>query len=192
MLKIEPEPKTPTGDAALCGAEALESTLEGAAEEEEEAVAALDGAEPKRDAPLKEEVVAALDGAEPEGDPPAKGAKGVPEVLENTLEGAAVEEVVAAPDHADTKTDAPSEGTETVLRGDERRGAESFEDPPEGTPEGTALGEPAVTANSAKGDGPEAAKSAKGDLSDGIALREAAELATLREDADGPPGGAVS
>jgi hypothetical protein len=169
----------------------LESTLEGAAEEEE-AVAALGGAEPKRDAPLKEEVVAALVGAEPEGDPPAKGVKGLLEVLENTLKGTTGGGIAAGLDDAELKSDPPSEGTETVLRGDERRGAESFEDPPEGTPEGTALGEPAVTANSAKGDGPEAAKSANGDLSDGIALREAAELATLREDTDGPAEGAAA
>jgi len=71
-----------------------------------------------------------------------------------------------------------------VLRGDGRIGAELLEDPPEAAPEGTAL-----RAKQAKGAGSEGTKSAKGNRSDEIALREAAEPATLPEDADGAPEG---
>jgi hypothetical protein len=66
-----------------------------------------------------------------------------------------------------------------------------LEDPPEASPEGTALLEAAGAANAAKGDGPEGAKSVKGDLSDGIALLETVELGIVPEDADGPPKGAA-
>lgn len=82
----------------------------------EEAVAAVDGVELKRDPPLLDEAVAALDGAKPKRDPPLDeeavtmlaGTKGlllrgavlcVAEVLENTLDGVvAEEEAVAATD----------------------------------------------------------------------------------------------
>jgi hypothetical protein len=187
VWKSEPEPKAPTGDAVLCGAEALGSTLEGAAEEEE-AVVALDGTGPERDASLVEEAVAALEGAEPEVDPLAKAANGLLEALENALVGTVGAGSVGI---AEPKVDPPSEGTDTVLRGDGRRGVELLsEAPPEASPEGTALLEAAGAASSANGDGPEAAKSAKGDLSDGIALREPLELGTVL--GDDLPGGAAA
>lgn len=178
VWKSEPEPKAPTGDAVLCGAEALENTLDEVAAEGEASVA-LDETGPEMDASLVEEAAAALDGAEPERDPLAKAAKGLLEALENAFEGT---EGGGSVGRADPKSDPPSEATETVLRGDGRRGVALSEDPPEA----------AGAANAAKGDGPEGAKSAKGDLSDGIALLEAVELEIVPEDADGPPEGAAA
>lgn len=189
VWKSEPEPKTPTGDAVACVAEALENTLDEVAAEGE-AVVALDGTEPERDAPLVEEAVAALDGADPEGDPLAKAVKGLLEALENVFEGTEGGGIVG---RAEPKSDLPSEATETVLRGDGRRGVELLsEAPPETSPEGTALPEAAGRANAVKGDGFEGAESAKGDLSDGIALLEAVELGIVPEDADDPPEGAAA
>lgn len=106
VWKSEPEPKTPTGDAVLCGADALGSTLEGAAEEEE-AVAAFDGEQPKRVSPLEEEAAAALDAAEPEGDLLAKAAKGLLEALENAFVGTAGAGSVG---RVEPKSEAPSVG----------------------------------------------------------------------------------
>jgi hypothetical protein len=187
VWKSEPEPKTPTGDAVVCVAEPLENTLDEVAAEGE-AVVALDGTGPERDASLVEEAVAALDGADPEGDPLAKAAKGLLEALENAFEGTEGGGIVG---RAEPKSDLPSEATETVLRGDGRRGVELLsEAPPEASPEGPALPEAAGRADAAKGDGPEGAKSAKGDLSDGIALREPLELGTVL--GDNLPGGAAA
>lgn len=106
VWKSEPAPKTPTGDAALCGAEALEDMLDRVAVDEE-AVAALDGAEPKRDSPLDEEAVAALAGAEPEDDLLAKAAKGPLEALENAFVGTAGAGSVG---RVEPKSEAPSVG----------------------------------------------------------------------------------
>jgi putative N-acetylmannosamine-6-phosphate epimerase len=85
----------------------LENTLDEVAAEGE-AVVALDGTEPERDAPLVEEAVAALDGAEPEGGLLAKAAKGLPDASENAVVDTAGGGIVG---RAEPKSDAPSVGT---------------------------------------------------------------------------------